>query len=80
MNFDVVLDSESRNVLEILCLTISQTGPIGPFVVRYDNRVVRWGPKMVRLVLWYDKSVLLFGPMGSRSGPVVLCYDIAGPC
>ena len=32
MNFDVVLDSESRNVLENPCLLRSQTGPIGPFL------------------------------------------------
>jgi hypothetical protein len=80
MNFDVVLDSESQNVLEIPFLMISQTVPIGFFLVRYDSLVVRWGPNMVRLVLWYDNSVLLFGPMGSRSGPVVLWDNIAGPC
>jgi hypothetical protein len=35
---------------------------------------------MVRVVIWYEKSVLLSGRIGSRSGPVVYWYDIAGPC
>jgi hypothetical protein len=64
MNFAVVLDSESRNVLEIPWLMISQAGPVGPFLTRYDTFVVQWGPKMVRIVLWYDKSVLWVAGFG----------------
>jgi hypothetical protein len=51
MNFDVVLDSESRNVLEIPCLMILQTGPIGPFF--WSGMIILWsdgGPR------WSDWS------------------------
>jgi hypothetical protein len=80
MNFDVVLDSESRNVLEIPCLMISQTGPIGLSCGPVWQSCGPMGAETVRKVLWYDNSVLCCGPTGSRCGPVVLWYDIAGPC